>query len=167
MKKKNGFTLVELLAVIVILAIIALIAIPTILGIINTAKKGAFKASVLGVIEAGEFYMATNTINYNENEEFVFTCNGTTCSNGEAKLAFKGEVPTSGSVVLKKDGSINVVLLANKDFCASGDKKNVEIQKDCADIVGTIYANQVSYETEYNENITNVEEALDDLYTKN
>ena len=39
--KKTGFTLIELLAVIVILAIIALIATPTILGVIEKARKGA------------------------------------------------------------------------------------------------------------------------------
>ena len=37
---KKGFTLVELLAVIVILAVIALIATPIVLNLIKTAKKG-------------------------------------------------------------------------------------------------------------------------------
>ena len=46
MKKKNAFTLIELLAVIVILAIIALIATPIILGIVEDAKKDAFVRSV-------------------------------------------------------------------------------------------------------------------------
>ena len=46
MKEKNkGFTLVELLAVIVILALIALIATPIILNVINDAKKQAAKDS--------------------------------------------------------------------------------------------------------------------------
>ena len=49
--KKNGFTLIELLAVIVILAVIALIATPTILGVIDNAKKGAAKSSALGYID--------------------------------------------------------------------------------------------------------------------
>ena len=35
--KKQGFTLVELLAVIVILAIILLIAVPSIMGVVNNA----------------------------------------------------------------------------------------------------------------------------------
>ena len=35
MKKSNGFTLVELLAVIVILAIVSLIAVPNISGLLN------------------------------------------------------------------------------------------------------------------------------------
>lgn len=41
--KNRGFTLLELLAVIVILAIIALIATPLILNVIEKSKEGAFK----------------------------------------------------------------------------------------------------------------------------
>jgi len=42
MKKKNGFTLVELLAVIVVLAIIMIIAIPSVLDVMNSARKSSF-----------------------------------------------------------------------------------------------------------------------------
>lgn len=41
-KKKNGFTLVELLAVIVILALLLIIVIPSILDTTNRAKKELF-----------------------------------------------------------------------------------------------------------------------------
>ena len=51
---KKGFTLIELLAVIVILAIIALIATPMILGVIDSAKKGAAENSTYGYIDAIE-----------------------------------------------------------------------------------------------------------------
>ncbi len=42
MKKKNGFTLVELLAVIVVLAIIMIIAIPSVLNVMNNARRETF-----------------------------------------------------------------------------------------------------------------------------
>ena len=45
MKKRNAFTLIELLAVIVILAVILVIAIPRILDVIETSKKDSFKNS--------------------------------------------------------------------------------------------------------------------------
>ena len=45
MKKRNGFTLVELLAVIVILAIILVIAVPQILDVIDDATLGSFQSS--------------------------------------------------------------------------------------------------------------------------
>ena len=43
MKNKKGFTLVELLAVIVVLAIIMIIAIPQVMDSMNAAKKNSFK----------------------------------------------------------------------------------------------------------------------------
>ena len=51
---KKGFTLVELLAVIVILAIIALIATPIVLNVINQAQEGADARSVEAYAKAME-----------------------------------------------------------------------------------------------------------------
>ena len=44
--KNRGFTLAELLAVIVILSIIALIAIPVVLNIVNDTKESANDRSI-------------------------------------------------------------------------------------------------------------------------
>ena len=52
--KKDGFTLVELLAVVVILAVVALIATPIILNVINDAKKSSIKQSAVGYVDAVE-----------------------------------------------------------------------------------------------------------------
>lgn len=60
---KKGFTLVELLAVIVILAIIALIATPQILNIIVSSRESATSESVDGIYKA-------IGIDYAENLEF-------------------------------------------------------------------------------------------------
>ena len=51
---KKGFTLIELLAIIVILAIIAVITVPIILNIIDNARKGAAKDSVVGYAKSIE-----------------------------------------------------------------------------------------------------------------
>ena len=48
MKRKNAFTLIELLAIIVILAVIAVITVPIILNIIENSKKGAIADSAYG-----------------------------------------------------------------------------------------------------------------------
>lgn len=55
LKNKKGFTLVELLAVIVILAIILAIAIPSISGIVNSAKKGAFESDAKMIVTGIEY----------------------------------------------------------------------------------------------------------------
>ena len=60
MNKNKGFTLVELLAVIVILAIIALIATPIILNVISDAKKQAALESFKGYIDGAEKAIVLN-----------------------------------------------------------------------------------------------------------
>ena len=63
MNKKKGFTLVELLAVIVILALVALIATPIILNVINDAKKQAALESLKGYIDGAEKAIMMNKVN--------------------------------------------------------------------------------------------------------
>lgn len=60
---KKGFTLVELLAVIVILAIIALIATPIVINIINQAQEGADARSVEAYAKAIETKYYINKVN--------------------------------------------------------------------------------------------------------
>lgn len=50
--KKNGFTLVEVLAILVIMGILALIFVPLITGIISDSKKNAAKRSLEGYVRA-------------------------------------------------------------------------------------------------------------------
>jgi type IV pilus assembly protein PilA len=57
---RNGFTLVELLAVIVILAIILAVAIPSANGIVNNVKRNAFEESAKMVLKAIDLKAAQN-----------------------------------------------------------------------------------------------------------
>lgn len=58
---KRGFTLVELLSVIVILAIILAIAIPTISNIINGSKKNSFEASAKLILKTVRLKLLENS----------------------------------------------------------------------------------------------------------
>ena len=59
-KGEKGFTLVELLAVIVILGIIAAIAIPSIGKVIDKAEEGAEKSEITMVEDAARLYDLQN-----------------------------------------------------------------------------------------------------------
>lgn len=55
--KKNGFTLVEILAVLTILGIIALIAIPAVLNSIKSTKDDLYKNQIKLIIAGAESYV--------------------------------------------------------------------------------------------------------------
>ena len=65
---KFGFTLVELLAVIVILAVILVIAVPKVMNIINDTRKSTFAASVKLIASGAEKRYAENKAVGNTNE---------------------------------------------------------------------------------------------------
>ena len=58
-KKKKGFTLIELMAVIAIIAILAAVLVPTVSGYIERSKKTAVITQIRNVVSAVETYNAT------------------------------------------------------------------------------------------------------------
>ena len=60
--KKKGFTLVELLAVIVILAIILVIAVPKVMSIIEDAKMGTLESTAKMIASQAEKQKVQNTV---------------------------------------------------------------------------------------------------------
>ena len=55
---KKGFTLIELIAVIVILGVVAIISTPIVLNVIDDTKESANKASLLGYVDAIKLYVS-------------------------------------------------------------------------------------------------------------
>jgi len=70
MKKKRGFTLVELLSVIVILAIILAIAIPKVLNVMTNAKLGSIETTTKVLADAAQKQLAINKALGNYEEEY-------------------------------------------------------------------------------------------------
>ena len=114
--KRKGFTLIELLAVIVILAIIALIATPTILGVIEKARKGASEQSALGYIDAVEKQVAINQV---KNENLI---NDGTYNVPMTGITVKGEAPTKGWLKIEKGMVTNYSLVIGKYVVTKGSE---------------------------------------------
>ena len=114
--KRKGFTLIELLAVIVILAIIALIATPTILGVIEKARKGASEQSALGYIDAVEKQVAINQV---KNENLI---NDGTYNVPMTGITVKGEAPTKGWLKIEKGLVTNYSFVIGKYVVTKGSE---------------------------------------------
>ena len=102
--KKKGFTLVELLAIIVILGIIMSIATPIIIKIINDSKKETYKLSMSGYVRAVEEQIAVNK------------AKGKITKNGNYNIK-NFEVGYSGRIADKGSFSINNELVISAQLC--------------------------------------------------
>ena len=110
MKKKKGFTLVELLAVIVILAVILVIAVPQIISTITESRKGALISSAKLIAASAESEKLSNdTLGINKtitcsdvsklNSDDYESCTITFDSNGKAKVTIVGKGKFEGMSV--------------------------------------------------------------------
>ena len=106
---KKGFTLVELLAVIVILAIVALIAVPIIYEQIELSKKGAAESSCYALEQSATNFFTLSLAQNKEGEEYLFECNGGACVSPYGTLELKGKIPSQGKFKIKSDGTLEMV----------------------------------------------------------
>src|SRR5574344_949318 len=99
---KKGFTLLELLAVIVVLAVIALIVTPFVTKAIEEAKKGAFKNSAYGLLEVAELYCSQESLKNGgeyRGERFEVVNHQLKSTTTNNILKFKGTTPVGESYV--------------------------------------------------------------------
>ena len=137
--KKNGFTLIEVLGVIIILSIIALIAIPTINIITEQSKKEAFETTANNVVSAIEDACQIQTL---RGEAIVKTY---TFTDGvvSPSINVKGKLPTAGTATV--DSSCNVILnVTNGNFTAtktSSEDSVTVVDGNQVPLTYTVYAN--------------------------
>ena len=134
MKNKNGFTLVELLAVIVILAIILVIAVPKISDTIKNSKKASFESSAKTIAAQAEKKKMENEILDNTNP---ITCNNL------VKLSNTDYI--SCSIYFDNDNNALVTLYGSGKFeglqIINGTKESAKAEE----IKAPVYGNAVNY----------------------
>ena len=110
---KKGFTLMELLAVIVILAIISLIAVPVVLKIISDAKDASNMRSAEKYLEASELAITRKNLETKVSDGAcsIQANSNLDCDGIEIEVEIKGTTPTSGVINFDKGEIITVLNL--------------------------------------------------------
>ncbi len=129
MKRKKGFTLVELLAVIVILAVILIIAMPKISEVIKKTRLSSLEATTKMIINSAEKKYTENQVLDNSS---VIKCSDVAKLNdtdyGRCKIAFDDKGNATVTINGKKGGKFN-------NLSCSGTKGNI----NCSETEAKIY----------------------------
>ncbi len=137
---KRGFTLIEILAVIVILAVLAVITIPIVMGIIEETRKDRFLENVKSVVASveqynsehdmkaiGQYVVNQTDIQYIEDREF-----------DTKMIPVKGEFDGSGLISLNKSGLVRLQV-ENDTWCVFGTNKDYRIEKGkCSEVANPL-----------------------------
>jgi len=122
-RKEKGFTLVELIAVIILLGIIALIAIPTVNELLKEARMSAFEDTAYGLVRAGTLYYQHQELRDEVTSNITFTFPEAT------GLEVSGKKPSSGTMVVDIDGNVSLAV-SNGRYCARKGFSDSEIKLD-------------------------------------
>ena len=118
MNKKYGFTLVELLSIIIIIGLLATILIPNISNIIDKAKSKTFKEDAKAIIRSAENYFADNEFSLQEGECVEI-------QSGEIELKEDSRI-TDGKVCII-DSQPYLMHITDGSMCVSGHSGSLEV----------------------------------------
>ena len=120
--KNKGFTLLELLGVIMLVAIIGLITLPLSISYIEKSRTSSYRISVQNVMEAAKQYVTK----YEENNDFPIE--GIDITKVDLGLKEKNKFQ-HGMIIKNTEGEIEVEDVYNGSYCANGTKQNIVVEK--------------------------------------
>ena len=138
MNKNKGFTLIELIAVIVILAILMVIAVPKILNVIENSRKSAAESSIKLVKDAIKTQVTSESMmgtNFTSDKSGCYIFNFDDQTSGNAKeLQLKNKENITGTIKYCNGNFTNNTLVFDgqdmKTIVCKGQKKKHFIQKN-------------------------------------
>jgi len=115
---KKGFTLVEILAVIVILGIIGAITVPFIMNIVTKARRDAFVDSSEFLVKAASQYRTNAIMNHTDRTLNI------NFSTDKCPLDVSGELPNSGNLKMDEKGNVELRVWSDKAGICVGKELN-------------------------------------------
>ncbi len=106
---KKGFTLVELIGVVVILGLIALVAFPALLNQIDSSKKQVSDSQKALIISAAKNYVDENKNDYADKTEFEISADNL-IKKGYLSEGIISSYSDSEIIVTYNDGEYDVIL---------------------------------------------------------
>ena len=142
--KKNGFTLVELLAVIAILAILVIIALPNVMGMFNTAKRNSFTTEIKEIYKQAQQQWISDSM-LNTGELSYYRTNGTSGVVGEGhKIDLTGRKELDYYITIKKSGKVSAYYATDGSYQYYYTAGDLQVENIGTATSGENYVKQVS-----------------------
>ena len=126
MKNEKGFSLVEVLTVVVVLAIIMSVAVPRVLVSIDNVRKETFRKSANSIVDTVKLEYSQKYKKEEKAITYSFVDGGYASNSPQLKL--KGDLPQSGSVYLGVDGKIALAVQSpDTKYCAKKKLNEAEV----------------------------------------
>lgn len=117
--KKQGFTLVELLAVITLIGILGLITVPIINDTIKNSRKKAFKDTLNSIVDAAKIY--------NADTDYLEITDDDSMNVLDSKLKYDNKGQILGGEIYYKSQKYYFNYVYTKYYCAMGFIEDLEI----------------------------------------
>lgn len=120
--KKKGFTLVELLAVITLLGLLGLIIVPIVTNTIEKQRKGAFEASVNGILDLAKNKSQNDDFNeiiYSFDTDKLYLCDeiNENCDSTNY-ITTSGKISNGEGYLKIDENGYSTLYIKNDQFCA-------------------------------------------------
>lgn len=146
----HGFTLVELLAVIVVLAIVMVIAVSAVLPQMQEARQNVFAIEANGAIDSTQTFLMNNYLSNKTGAKTLPLGSNVVCVTIdeliEAGVSDLDPDEYSGRVLVKKSGNIYIyavsltngsLMVINQGFSDTGDSNKSVVGEDVVDLDST------------------------------
>ena len=111
---KNGFTLVELLAVIALLAILSIIAVPSVIELYTRSKKNIFLTEVKGIYKKANETYISNTVK--DKDTYIFNS-----EDDSTKLDMTNR-PIKYCIIIDKTGNVEFMNASDGKYVITIDR---------------------------------------------
>ena len=166
-KEKKGFTLVELLAVIVILGILALITTPLVLNTIESTRLGAAKTGATNYVTILEDELVKQQVLHPEEEigsgKYEVLKDGKYKVGEEVKtLQVKGELPSEGTICVDDNGNVDKYSVVIGSYVVSNitGEQEIEVGTKALNITCDISKETVKMSIKGNANLCEKEKVV-------
>ena len=166
-KEKKGFTLVELLAVIIILGILALITTPLVLNTIESTRLGAAKTGATNYVTILEDELVKQQVLHPEEEigsgKYEVLKDGKYKVGEEVKtLQVKGELPSEGTICVDDNGNVDKYSVVIGSYVVSNitGEQEIEVGTKALNITCDISKETVKMSIKGNANLCEKEKVV-------